>query len=126
MTKIYFINLYLSYGLEIYLTILVLHMTNSTKTTKISSIFLAAILIAGTITAVYPSFVIKGVNAQTQPYYGYNSYESGYADKKDSSYEPRYETDNNNYKKSYEDSYGPEYPSKYTDSNSYEPTTPSY
>ena len=53
MTKIYFINLYISYGLEIYLSILVLHMTNSTKATKISSIFLAAILVAGTITAVF-------------------------------------------------------------------------
>ena len=84
------------------------------------------VLIIGTITAISPSF-ITGANAQTQPYYGYDSYESEYADKKDSSYEPRYETDNNNYKKSYgEDIYGPEYPSKYTDSNSYEPTTPSY
>src|SRR5215217_478135 len=84
------------------------------------------VLIIGTITAISPSF-ITGANAQTQPYYGYNSYESEYVDKKDSSYEPLYETDNNNYKKSYgEDNYGPEYPSKYTDSNSYEPTTPSY
>ena len=83
------------------------------------------VLIIGTITAISPSF-ITGANAQTQPYYGYNSYESEYADKKDSIYEPRYETDNNNYKKSYgEDSYGPEYPSKYTDSNSYGPEYPS-
>jgi hypothetical protein len=77
VTKIYFINLYSSYGLEIYLTILVLHMANSTKATKISSIFLAAILIAGTITAVYPSFVI-GAEAQPETYYGVDSYKQSY------------------------------------------------
>jgi hypothetical protein len=86
MTKIYFINLYLSYGLEIYLTILVLHMTNSTKTTKISSIFLAAILVAGTITAVYPSFVI-GAEAQSETYYGVDSYKQSYG--KDNSYKSK-------------------------------------
>src|SRR5687768_15738868 len=77
MTKIYFFTLYSSLGLEIYLTILVLHMTNSTKTTKISSIFLAAILVAGTITAVYPSFVL-GAEAQSETYYGVDSYKQSY------------------------------------------------
>jgi hypothetical protein len=42
MTKIYFIYLYLSYGLEIYLAILIPHMTDSTKATKINAILLAA------------------------------------------------------------------------------------
>src|SRR5688500_11212119 len=77
MTKIYFINLYSSFGLEIYLTILVLHMTNSTKTTKISSIFLAAILVAGTIAISSPSFMR---DVQAQPDYDgtYNNYENDY------------------------------------------------
>src|ERR1044072_85224 len=50
-------------------------MTNSTNTTKISSIFLAAILVAGTISAVYPSFVI-GAQAQSETHYGKDSYKS--------------------------------------------------
>jgi hypothetical protein len=40
---------------------------NNLKSTKINAIFLAAILVAGTITAVYPSFVI---GSQAQEYYG--------------------------------------------------------
>src|SRR5215213_5267131 len=150
MTKIYFINLYLSYGLEIYLTILVLHMTNSTKTTKISSIFLAAILVAGTITAISPSFIIKGVNAQGDSYYGMDSYGySDYRDDKDKKYDsygpPVYGMDDSYDKKpvygmddSHDDrksydkesygndnSYKPQYLSSYKP-DSYKPAYPSY
>ena len=52
-------------------------MTNSTKATKISSIFLAAILVAGTITPVYLSFVI-GAEAQSETHYGVDSYKQSY------------------------------------------------
>jgi hypothetical protein len=41
-------------------------MTNSTKTTKYSTIFLAAILVAGTIIAFFPSFMVS--TAQAVPY----------------------------------------------------------
>jgi hypothetical protein len=47
--------------------------------------FLATILIAGTITLSYPSFIIKGVNAQAQPYYGGGM---------DNNYQKSYEKDN--------------------------------
>ena len=61
-------------------------MSNKIVTRKITSvIFLAIVLITGTITAIYPSFII-GVQAQGDPhhqmYNKYNSYEqqqpSGY------------------------------------------------
>jgi hypothetical protein len=41
-------------------------MTNSIKTTKYSSIFLTAILVAGTITALFPSFMVG--TAQAAPF----------------------------------------------------------
>jgi hypothetical protein len=54
-------------------------MTNSTKTTQVSAVFLAAVLVAGTIALSFPSFM---VGAQAAPYYGmekkYDSYESDY------------------------------------------------
>ena len=69
-------------------------MNKIVSTKRTSAIFLAIVLVAGTIAAISPSsFIIKGVNAQGDPYYGmdngYNSY--GYADyrddkKKDDSY----------------------------------------
>ena len=70
-------------------------MTNSTKTTKYSAIFLAAILVAGTIALSNSSFM---VGAQAQQYYGmdqrYNSYQPEYGtDNKYNSYEPEYGTD---------------------------------
>ena len=59
-------------------------MTNSTKTTKYSAIFLAAILVAGTIALSNSSFM---VGAQAQQFNG--------MDQRYNSYEPDYGTDNN-------------------------------
>jgi len=65
----------------------------STKTT--SSIFLAALLVVGTIATILPS-------AQAQPYYemnnGYGSYEPGPAYTNNNSYESEYASDNSYYK----------------------------
>ena len=70
-------------------------MSKSTKTTKYSAIFLAAILVAGTIALSNSSFM---VGAQAQQFNGmdqrYNSYEQDYGkDNKYNSYEPEYGTD---------------------------------
>ena len=78
-------------------------MSNKIVTRKIiNAIFLAMVLITGTITAIYPSFII-GVQAQGDPYHQmynkYNSYEeqpreypSQYADDREyTSYKPSYE-----------------------------------
>jgi hypothetical protein len=71
---------------------------------KTSAIFLAIVLLTGTITLFSPSFM---AGAQAQPYYGmddrYDSYEAEY-------------TDNNNYEPTKYPSYNREYPSD----NSYE------
>jgi hypothetical protein len=72
-----------------------------------SAIFLAIVLVTGTIAAISPSFIIKGVNAQGEPYYG-GGMDNSYYDKKsygmDDSYGyPDYRDD----KKRYDDSYGP-------------------
>ena len=48
-------------------------MNSKIVSTKFNAIFLAAILVAGTITAVYPSFVI-GAEAQSETLYGVDSY----------------------------------------------------
>jgi hypothetical protein len=104
------------------------------ETTKINALFLTIVLIAGTITAIYPSFVI-GAQAQGDPYYQidnrYNSYEPEpeyspqYPEKKYNSYEPELEYGMDSYKKSYRnDNYEqPEYPSYQPD---YKPEYPSY
>src|SRR5262245_27100724 len=42
-------------------------MNTSTNSTRISAVFLSAVLIAGTIAAIFPSFMI---GAQSDPYYG--------------------------------------------------------
>ena len=42
-------------------------MKTSTKSTRISAVFLSAVLVAGTIAALFPSFMI---GAQADPYYG--------------------------------------------------------
>ena len=42
-------------------------MNTSTNRTRISAVFLSAVLIAGTIAAIFPSFMI---GAQADPYYG--------------------------------------------------------
>ena len=79
-------------------------MSNKIVTRKITNaIFLAAILLAGTFAAISPSFILKGVNAQAGLEY--------------------YDGMDNRY-----NSYGPiqEYPSKYTDKNSYGPTVKDY
>ena len=47
------------------------------NSTKISAAFLATILVAGTITAIYPSFVI-GAEAQSETHYGVDSYKQSY------------------------------------------------
>ena len=48
-----------------------------TKTT--SAIFLAIVLVTGTIAAISPSsFIIKGVNAQGDPYYGMDKDKKSY------------------------------------------------
>src|SRR5918995_2689976 len=125
MTKIYFINLYSSFGLEIYLAIILQHMINSTK---ISTVFLAIVLLAGTVVLSSPSF-ITGVNAQSEPYLRDNVYEPQpeyppqYADSNSyNSYEPEYEIDS--YKKSYINDYyeQPEYQSYKLDYKSQYPS----
>jgi hypothetical protein len=95
------------------------------KTTKPSAIFLAIVLVAGTIAAISPSFVI-GAEAQAEREYRYNSYEPEpteysppYTDRQHSNYPSEYEMDSYE-KKSYGNDYyeQPEYPS-YEDNNSY-------
>jgi len=104
-------------------------LTSSTK--KSSAIFLATVLIAGTIAAISPSFM---VGAQAQQDYGmdnrYNSYEPEpeyppqYAEKEYNSYKPEYGMDNS-YESQYpseykdKDNYRPDYPPKYTDDRKY-------
>ncbi len=58
------------------------------SSTKNNTIFLAISLVAGTIAGISPSSFIIGVEAQTEPEYGYND-----------SYEPTAYSDNNNYQK---------------------------
>ena len=52
-------------------------MNSKIVSTKFNAIFLAAILVAGTITAVYPSFVI-GAEAQSETLYEVDSYKQPY------------------------------------------------
>jgi hypothetical protein len=85
---------------------------NTVSTKKSSSIFLAIVLVAGTIVLSFPSFMIGNVHAQrdygmdsydNKPYE--NSYESDYGnDNRYDSYEPEY-TDNayNSYEPEYTD-----------------------
>ena len=69
---------------------------SSRTTTKVSAVFLATVLIAGTIALSFPSFMIG--SAQAQSYYGmdnrYDSYEPEYTDKTYSGYEQDYGNDN--------------------------------
>jgi hypothetical protein len=109
---------------------------------NINAMFLAIILVTGTITLFSPSFM-KPVNAQTEPYYyygerenGYSSYEpqsiypSKYADREYNSYKPSYEKNiydtapsygNGNYQpreySSYQQDYKQEYQSYEKDNN---------
>ena len=102
------------------------------KTTKPSAIFLAIVLVAGTIAAISPSFVIEA-EAQAEREYRYNSYEPEpeyspqYSENVCNSYEPSYEINayeipqssygnENNYHEpreyqSYQKDYKAEYPS---------------
>ena len=97
----------------------------TSSTTKLNAIFLAIVLITGTIAVISPSFIIKGVNAQSEPYYEkdtrYSSYEPEQEDRDKSyySYEPEYSKSPD---KKY-NNYGPEHQSEYKDKeyNSYEP-----
>jgi hypothetical protein len=85
-----------------------------------NAIFLAVILVAGTFAAIFPSFIIIGVNAQDGlEYYDgmgnrYNSYEPeleyhyNTQKKEYNSYEPELEYHYNTQKKEY-NSYEPEY-----------------
>ena len=66
---------------------------------KTSALFLAIVLVTGTITALSSSSFMIGADAQAQPYYG---------------------MDNRH------DSYHSEYPSEYKDSNSYSSYEPDY
>ena len=90
-------------------------MNKIVSTKKTISLFLAAVLVAGTIALSSPSF-ITGVNAQYEPKYGmdtgYNSYASQY---------PQEYKDKNNY-----NNYGPDYPPKYTDDRKYNSYKPQY
>jgi len=97
----------------------------STKNTN--AIFLATVLVLGTIALSSPSFMTNA-SAQSESYYDrmddrYSNYEPTeylpeYTDKKYSSHEPDYVMDNNNnYQKPYgEDRYGP---TEYPDNNYY-------
>jgi hypothetical protein len=96
--------------------------------TKISAAFLAAILVAGTIIAISPSFMV-GATAQALHDYGgidnrYNNYEPEpeypleYADREYNSYEKEYGMDSYEKKSYSDDNYGqPEYPSYKEDYN---------
>jgi len=75
---------------------------------KTSAIFLAIVLIAGTIATISPSFII-GAAAQAEPYYGMDNRYGSYEPRE---YPPEYQ-DSNNY-----NSYKSEYPS-YPEDNSY-------
>jgi hypothetical protein len=102
------------------------------STKRINAMFLAIILVTGTIAAISPSFIIKGVNAQSEPYYekdtSYSNYEqepkylSEHMDKGYSAYEPDYPK----YPDKKYNNYGPEYPPKYTDDRKYNSYTPDY
>ena len=81
---------------------------NNLKSTKINAILLAAILVAGTITAVYPSFVI---GAQAQPFYGMNSYDDDRKSYDKRSYGNDYGYDESQYQHSYKPDYKPQYQS---------------
>jgi hypothetical protein len=91
------------------------------KTKKISAVFLATVLIAGTIALSFPFFMITGT-AQAQPYYGMDSYNDRKSYGMDDSYGA---SDYGMDKKPYAmDSYEPEYPSSYKPD--YKPQYPSY
>jgi hypothetical protein len=83
---------------------------------RTSAIFLAIVLIAGTIALSFASFMIG--SAQAQPYYGndnrYNSYEPDYGMNND---RKSYENDNIYEQSQYQSSYKPDY---------YKPAYPSY
>ena len=95
------------------------------STKRINAIFLAIVLITGTIAVISPSFIIKGVNAQSELYYEkdtkYSNYETEPEDRDKSYYlyEPEYSKSPD---KKY-NNYGPEHQSEYKDKeyNSYEP-----
>lgn len=100
-------------------------MSKIVSTNKINAIFLAVILVAGTISSFTSSFLI-GVNAQYDPFYGYNSYEPTeyppeYADREYNSYEQEYgmhderkSYENNNYQTREPPSYQPDYKPQYS------------
>ena len=116
-------------------------MSNTVSTKKSTTIFLAAVLLVGTLAAISPSsFIIKGVNAQTEPYYEkdtrYDNYQDKYRmdeeyDKKsfrNNDYEPDYKHKEYN---SYEQDYGIDkrynsYELEYKDKNNYNNYEPEY
>jgi hypothetical protein len=97
-------------------------------TKRISAIFLAIVLMVGTITAIFPSFIITGP-AQAQLYYGMDSYNDrkSYGMDKDRKFygEDSYghEYPDNNFYNSYESDYRMDNYRKSYETNSYEPTT---
>jgi hypothetical protein len=120
--------------------------SSKTTTTKASAVFLATVLLAGTIALSAPSFMTLGL-AQAQPYYGGGGMDNSYDDDRksygmDDSYgSSDYGRDNDrksygmddsygssdygrdNDRKSYDNSYGSQYQSYKPD---YEPKYPSY
>jgi hypothetical protein len=65
-------------------------LNNKKVSTKSNAIFLAIVLLAGTFAAIFPSFIIKGVNAQAglEYYYGMDKRYSSY--EQEPEYQPEY------------------------------------
>ena len=99
-------------------------MSNIKSTKRSGAVFLAAVLVAGILAAISPSFII-GVNAQYEPQYGMDTRHSSYEpepedrDKGYYSYEPGYPKSSDQIYNSYGHEYSPEYKDK--EFNSYEP-----
>ena len=75
-----------------------------------SAVFLAIVLVAGTIAAISP-LLIKGVNAQGNPYY--NGMDNRYDDRKSYDNNKRSYGNDYGYESQYQPSYKPDYKSQY-------------
>ena len=96
---------------------------------KTSAIFLAIVLVLGTIAAISPLYIIKGVNAQGDPYYEMDSYNDEKSYEIDSYGYSDYGMDNNDRKTYDKRSYGNDngYESQYQSYKpDYKPKHPSY
>ena len=75
-------------------------MSKLTLTKTTSAIFLAIVLVTGTITSLsFPSFIIKGMEAQAQPYYGSDRMDNSYKSQYQPSYKPDYKPQYSSYGK---------------------------